>query len=393
MKKVVLVVLCIVLVFGMTVMVTGCQSADSAVTEDATDDAADANEAAEVEEDADAGESKDTAGEADTAEVATEIPEGLTIAYFVSDYSNGYHQGDASWAKKYAMEKYGAEVQVFDGKSDPNTMAQNVDQMVAMGFDMCSVFVWNGDTVKDAVQEAIDYGTAMNSFYQTIGVEDNLLPMPHVPISEKEAAFEMGKVAATKWKEFHPDVPIVYGVIGWMQNEVVEAERTQPFINGILSVDPTAKEGMLLDATDQQLAFKACQDMIQAMPEINIIYSEAANLTEGVLPALQEAGRGKAVDGVPQTEILVSTDAPESELINLYDSTCSLKVTMGLTPKDNAIARIDNLMDIYTGAVAQDEYIEIPTYDFQIDYWNTDVKDAQDWYNEQYMGNITLEKK
>lgn len=372
MKKILSVLFCLLLVVGMTACATNSTTTPAVTTATTT-----------------AGTT--TAGT--TTETANEIPAGLKIAYFVSDYSNGYHQGDGSWAKKYAKEKYGADVQIFDGKSDPNTMAQNVDQVVAQGFDMCSVFVWNGDTVKDAVQEAIDSGTIMNSFYQTIGVGDNLLPMPHVPISEKEAAFKMGQVAATKWKEFYPDKPILYGVIGWMQNEVVEAERTQPFIDGILSVDPTAKEGALLDATDQQLAYKACQDMIQANPDINIIYSEAANLTEGVLPALQEAGRGKAVNGVPQTEILCSTDAPETELKYIYDSTSSLKITMGLTPKDNAIARIDNLFDIYTGKVAQDKYIEVKTFDFEIDYWNVDPKVAQDWFNEQYMGNITLEKK
>ena len=40
------------------------------------------------------------------------------IAFFVSDLSNVFHQAQAAEAKKYAKEKYGADVFVFDGKAD-----------------------------------------------------------------------------------------------------------------------------------------------------------------------------------------------------------------------------------------------------------------------------------
>ena len=40
------------------------------------------------------------------------------IAFFVSDLSNVFHQAQAAEAQKYAKEKYGAEVFVFDGKAD-----------------------------------------------------------------------------------------------------------------------------------------------------------------------------------------------------------------------------------------------------------------------------------
>ena len=39
--------------------------------------------------------------------------EKLKIAFFVSDLSNVFHQGQFTEAKKYAAEKYGAEVYAF----------------------------------------------------------------------------------------------------------------------------------------------------------------------------------------------------------------------------------------------------------------------------------------
>lgn len=318
---------------------------------------------------------------------AKEIPKGLRIAYFVSTLDNGYHQADSGWATKYALEKYGAKIQVMDGKSDNNVMAENADEVLANSYDMASFFVWEGETIKATVQDCIKNGTVSNTFYQRVGD----LPIPHVAISEKEAAFKMGVVAAQKWMEFHPDKPIVYAVIGWMENPVVRAERTQPFVKGVLSVAPNAKEAAMLDAAaGTEKAYEVAQDLLQSHPEVNIIYSEAANLTMGVQPALEEAGRGKAVKGVCQTEILVSTDAPENELKDIFDPSSSLKITMGLTPKDNAIARIDNLMNIYQGKTPQEKFLLIQTHDKEIDYWNTTPQAAAAWYNEQYDGNITL---
>ena len=61
--------------------------------------------------------------------------EGKRIAFFVSDLSNVFHQAQAAEAQRYAQEKYGAEVVVFDGQADSAVMTQNIDQVNAGGFD------------------------------------------------------------------------------------------------------------------------------------------------------------------------------------------------------------------------------------------------------------------
>ncbi len=80
------------------------------------------------------------------------------IAFFVSDLSNVFHQAQATEAQKYAMEKYGAEVTVFDGKADGAVMTQNVDQIMAQGMDAASLHIWDYDAVKPAVQEQLAEG-------------------------------------------------------------------------------------------------------------------------------------------------------------------------------------------------------------------------------------------
>ena len=80
------------------------------------------------------------------------------IAFFVSDLSNGFHQAQFAAAKKYAKEKYGADVFAFDGKSDSELMTANIDQVVAQGMDMATLHIWDGEAAKPGIEAAIEQG-------------------------------------------------------------------------------------------------------------------------------------------------------------------------------------------------------------------------------------------
>ncbi len=378
MKKVLIIALAILM---MATMFVACSPAAEEAAPAAEEAAPAAEEAAPAEEAAAAEEG------AQAAEASGEIPEGLEIAYYVSTLASPYHQADGGWGAQYAQEAYGANVTIMDGQADNQVMAENAELTLAGGYDMASWFVWEGDTIVQTVQDCIDGGMVSNTFYQGVGD----IQMPFIYTVESEAAFEMGANAATKWKELYPDQPINYAIIGFLENPTVQKERTDPFIAGVLSVDPEANEAAMLDASaGTDAAYSATQDLLQSNPDVNIIYTQAADITIGVMAAMEEGGRGKAEDGVPLTEIICGTDAPEQEIKWVYDPTSSFKLTMSMTPKDIAMARIDTLMQIYTGELAQDEYVEIYTYDKLIDYWTVPAEEALEFFNEQYMGNLTL---
>lgn len=314
----------------------------------------------------------------------------LKIGYFVSALNNGFHQAHATWAKKYAKEKYNADVQVFDGKSDANVMAQNFDQAVAQGMDMVSLHIWQGESIKAPATEALKKGMVITTYFDKIPGIAN----PHIMPGEAEISEQMGKIAAEQWKKAHPDKPIVFVQIGWPDHEGVTNGRTKPFVKGVLSVDPKAKNLGCMDASKgADAAKKVTQDLIQANPGLNIIYSEAADLTVGVLPALQQLGRGKMDNGKPLTEILVSVDCPENELIACFDPNSSLKMSMGLPPKETAIARVDTMMKIKNGQLKQEDPSAQTLYvpNKLIGFWSQkDVKEAVDWYNEQFGASLKV---
>jgi len=355
MKRCISIIICLLLLVGMTTL-AGCTS-------------------------------KEAASESESTE---KTKEPLKIGYCVSTLNNGFHQAHATWAKKYAEEKYGAEVQIFDGKSDANVMAQNFDQAVAMGLDMVSLHIWQGESIKAAAQEAIDNGMIITTYFDKIPGINN----PHIMPGEAEISEQMGKIAAEQWKKANPDKPIVFVCIGWPEHEGVTMGRTDPFVKGVMSVDPNAKYLGCMDASKgADAAFKVTQDLVQANPGLNIIYSEAADLTVGVLPALQQLGRGKMDNGKPLTEILCSVDCPENELVSCFDPSSSLKMSMGLPPKETAMVRIDTMMKIKNGELKQEDpsldTIYVPNK--LIGYWTQkDVKEAVDWYNDQFGASLEV---
>ena len=307
----------------------------------------------------------------------------MKIAFFVSDLSNVFHQAQFTEAKKYAKDKYGAEVYAFDGKSDGAVMTQNVDQVVAQGMDMATLHIWDNEAATPGVLDAISKGTIMTSFFSPLGNTG----IPTARSDEAGVSFEMGKQMATQWKKAFPNKPIVMVQLGWPNHTEVQSGRTAPFAKGVLSVDAKATNLGCQDASKGADAAKQIiTDLVTQHPEVNLIYSESSNLTIGVMAALTQAGRGKFNNGKPLTEIVSSVDFDEVEMASVYDPNSSLKLSMGLPPVETARGRIDLLFDIKNKKTAQ---VSQPAKEFfykayTISYWTMPRADSVNWLNAQF---------
>jgi hypothetical protein len=126
-------------------------------------------------------------------------------------------------------------------------------------------------------------------------------------------------------------------------------------------------------------------------PEVNIIYSEAGDLTPGCMAALVDAGRGKMDNGVPLTEIVASVDCPISEVKDIYDPSSSLKMSLGLPPIQTSETIIDMIVGVYLGEIDQ---ISQPAEEifgavYPVDFYNVSLADTIAWYNEQFGTSYT----
>ena len=309
--------------------------------------------------------------------------ESLRIAFFVSDLSNVFHQAQAVEAQRYAAEEYGAEVVVFDGMSDATVMTQNVDQVVAQGFDAASLHIFDGEAVRPGVLEALDNGIVVTSFFSPIADTG----VPTARSDEAGVSFAMGASMAQQWQAAHPDTPIVMVQLGWPNHTEVSSGRTDPFVEGVLSVAPDAENLGVLDASGgQEAAKQVIVDLVTQRPELNLIYSEASNLTVGTMAGLRQLGRGVADAGVPLTEIVASVDFDSVEFELVYDPDSSLKLSMGLPPIETAQGRIDLIMDVVNGDVAPSSQ---PAEEFfyrayEISFWDFTEGDASTWLEDQF---------
>ena len=309
------------------------------------------------------------------------------IAFFVSDLSNVFHQAQATEAKKYAKEKYGADVFVFDGKADGAVMTANIDQIVAQGMDAATLHIWDQEAAKPGVLDALNKGVIMTTFFSP--VSDTGIPTARS--DEKGISFAMGAEMAKQWKAAHPDKPIVMVEEGWPNHTEVKSGRTDPWVQGVLSVDPSAKDLGCLDVsqgTDQ--AKQVTTDLLTTHPEVNLIYSEASGQAVGTMAALAQAGRGKMDNGKPLTEIVCSVDFDEVQMKEIYDPNNSLKLSMGLPPVETADGRIDLIMDIASGKVKSASHPEEQFFykAYNISYWTMPGADAAKWLNTEFGTNV-----
>jgi len=309
--------------------------------------------------------------------------EGERIAFFVSNLSNVFHQSQATEAKRYAKEKYGAEVVVFDGKSDSAVMTQNVDQVAAGAFDGATLHIWDGEAATPGVKEALGENIAMTSFFSPI--TDTGIPTARS--DEAGVSFDMGAQMAKAWKEAHPDKPIVMVQLGWPNHTEVNSGRTNPFAKGVLSVDPAAKNLGALDSSDgQEAAKQIIVDLLTQQPGVNLIYSESSALTVGTMAGLSQLGRGMFKNGKPLTEIVASVDFDSVEFDQIYDPNSSLKVSMGLPPVETARGRIDLVMDVINGKTAKTSSTaeEFFYKAYTVSYWTMPKADAKTWLTAQF---------
>ena len=140
------------------------------------------------------------------------------IAFFVSDMTNVFHQGQFTEAKRYAKEKYGVDVYAFDGKSDSATMTANIDQIAAQGMDAATLHIWDAEAATPGVMDALEKGIIMTSFFSPLGDTG----IPTARSDEAGVGVAMGKEMAQQWKKAWPNKPIVMVQLGWPNHTEVK---------------------------------------------------------------------------------------------------------------------------------------------------------------------------
>ncbi|MGZ5472263.1 MAG: sugar ABC transporter substrate-binding protein [Nitrososphaeraceae archaeon] len=340
-----------------------------------------------------AGETTVAAGETAAAvdKTITTNKEGkqIVVGHIVYTMEHQFHQGIANALTDYGEKYYGAKVIILDGGADSEKTLTAVENLISQNVDAISIH--SPDMALTSKSIKLAHAAGIPIVTTLIYPEDK--SAPHVQPMEAPASLTEGKVAATKWLETFPDKPCKVAILDFGKWEQGEVLRFGPFVEGVKSVDPKAELVTVLNgqgSTDESM--KITLDILQANPDVNIIFGGNDEMALGALAACEQVGRGVMNNGTPLTEIIAGVDGGPAALIKVYSPNSSFKITQGAV-RDVARAEMDAMMGMIEGKIDMNKFQIIEAYVKPIDFWNTSIEDAQVFLVDNYLftGNLADE--
>lgn len=306
------------------------------------------------------GEAPAEAAPAEAAPVEKGLLEGKKLVFVLFSF-DGYQQGQGTWFKTFA-EAEGATVTLIDGKANAETQLKSMEDALATMPDGIVWHVVNGPAAVNALKAA----QAANVPVVVAGSRpdpETGVTVPFVQLYDYEIAKEGGKQAAEWLMKNKPGEKaklVYFDRIGVVHCEKYRGDGFIAGVTEVMGADNVEIVFRDLVKPSQEEALARMEDLLQTSPDFNMFWGCGATHVMGGLSALEEAGRGKAVDGVPVTEFVMSIDGTPEEINKLLDSTSALKATLGLTPKENAAKHLDTLKRIFSGELKIDDNITVP---------------------------------
>ncbi|SDR47778.1 sugar ABC transporter substrate-binding protein [Pseudovibrio sp. Tun.PSC04-5.I4] len=293
---------------------------------------------------------------------------------------HSYHQSIVKIFSEYAEEKYGAKTIIVDGQASSESALSAVENLIAQKVDGIALHSPDIGMTATAVAAAQKAGIPI----VTTLIYPKTKSAPHIQPKEEVSSFRMGEVAAEQWLKAFPSKLPKVAILNFGGFEQIAVLRTEPFFKGVQSVAPEAELVAMQNGFGSTIkSMEVTLDILQANPEVNIIFGANDDMALGALAATEQLGRGRMDDGKPLTEIIAGVDAGENAMVKIFNPKSSFKLSHGQV-RDNGLAEVDTLMGMIEGKIAKDEWAKIDTDSPEFDYWNSTVEDAQTFLEENF---------
>jgi ABC-type sugar transport system substrate-binding protein len=236
---------------------------------------------------------------------------------------------------KHLAVKYKFKLKLFDGKFDAGTVQQVVDDVVADKPDAVVFAPLDSDASVPQLQKFIDAKIPV----VTYNVQPRKVTAPRVLANDYLGSQILGCNTGAYFAAHFPGVKANIGVVDLPTLPQVQ-DRKNGFLAGFLSQIPTAKVvGTVNGSGVIDKAQPAAVDLIQAHPEMNVIFGINDDSSLGAVAALKAAGKYNVKWGV-----LAATDGSRPALVAMKDPKSPYKAESGYPPLEFAYAAF-NLMD------------------------------------------------
>lgn len=267
-------------------------------------------------------------------------------------------------------KKYNFELRVFDGKFDAGTVQSNVEDVISWKPDAVAFAPLDSDASVAQVKKIQDAGIVVITY----NVQPRQQIAPRVFADDFTGSRLAGCNAGRYYKAMFGDKPALVGVVDLPQLPQVQ-DRKNGFYYGFLSVVPTAKIGQTVDGGGViDKANPAATDLIQANPDMNVIFGINDDSSLGTVRALKAAGKYNAAWGV-----LLAVDGSAPAMAELGSADTPYKAESGYPPYDFSIAPFIMLGLAFEGKVDATSQVALnyPPINPSKDGINT-------WVNVQY---------
>lgn len=267
-------------------------------------------------------------------------------------------------------EEFGFEVTLYDGKFDAGTVQQIVDDIIVSKPDAVVFAPLDSDASVPQVQKLLDAGLPT----VTYNVQPREQAAPRVFADDYLGSQLAGCNAGAYFAERFPEDEAMIGVVD-LPELPQTADRKNGFLLGFLSQIPDAT---LVQAVDGggviDKANPAATDMLQANPEINVIFGINDDSSLGAMGALKTANRYTGDWGV-----LAAIDGSRPALESMRDPNSPYKAESGYPPRDFAYASFNLLLATLAGDTTAQTQVVLgyPPID-------PTVQGIDTWLSEQY---------
>lgn len=257
----------------------------------------------------------------------------------------------------------GLDLRVFDSRQDAALQADMVDQAIALGVD--GIIIQHGltESMKDAAQRAVDAGIKVVAF--DVNVENEAIPQV------EQSDYLLGKLAldqalADNGNAFTAGYVYVPGIAPLDRRDVAWQE--------VKAANPDITEAAVFGTLDNPIANSVAnqaRSVLQANPNISVVFAPYDEFAKGVKIAVDEAGMTDDVD-------IYSADVSTADIAAMREPGSAWVATVATNPSVVGEVSVRALALLLTGENPGNSVIVPPTLITQ-DFLNAqDIKNMDD---------------
>ena len=265
------------------------------------------------------------------------MPAGLEFSYYLA-------MGEGI---KAAAEELGCEVVVLapQSGSDINGQVGMMQDAITMGVDVILLNPHDDAAAAPIVDQAIEAGVAVfNINSDAIDWETNLTGV--IGYAQRRGNTEQGQLVAEAFKDQELKIGIIEGLPGYHSTE-----RCGGFEDGIASHPNYEIVARLNGQWNVDGGNQAGMDMLQAHPEINMIYCANDQEAMGLLQACKALGR--------EDVVIIGNDGNTEALESIYDG--DIYSTVNTVPYEMGLYCCQAAVDVLCGEF-KGGFVETPCY-------------------------------